>query len=280
MKKIILSTLIIITTLLLYSHFVEPKMLKTNEIPLTNENIATTFDGLKIVHFSDLHYKRKITEKYLNKLINEINLINPDIVVFTGDLVDNTTTLSENEQKNLEKYLSKIETKYGKYAIFGNHDNMKRDDITKIYAHSDFILLNNSYNIIYNEKNDQILISGLDTISYNKQDLPSALDISKNLQNTYTILLLHEPDYITTVLETYSPNLVLSGHSHGGQIRMPFLGKIYTPYLSQKYYDEYYQINNTKLYISYGIGESTIDFRFLDPPSINFYRITSKSTSN
>lgn len=277
MKKIILNTFIIITLLLLYSHFIEPKMLKTNEIALTNENIAPTFDGLKIVHFSDLHYKRKITEKYLNKLITEINLINPDIVVFTGDLVDNTTTLSEDEQKTLEKYLSKIETKYGKYAIFGNHDNMKRDAITKIYAHSDFILLNNSYNIIHNEKNDQILISGLDTISYNKQDLPSALDISKSLQNTYTILLLHEPDYITTVLETYSPNLVLSGHSHGGQIRMPFLGKIYTPYLSQKYYDEFYQINNTKLYISYGIGESTINFRFLTPPSINFYRITSTS---
>ena len=274
MKKAILTILTIGIIISLYAYFVEPKMLKTNEIAITNEQISNTFNGLKIVHFSDLHYKKNISKKYLNKIITEINLIRPDIVVFTGDLVDNTYTLTDEDITLLESSLNKIETKYGKYSIFGNHDNKKRDELTKIYAHSGFVLLNNSYNIIYNEKGDNLMIAGLDTISYKKQDEDMALEYLKNNQ-TYSILLLHEPDYIDTILEKYNINLAFAGHSHGGQIRLPFIGKIYTPYLAQKYYDSYYKINNSKLYISYGIGESTINFRFLTPPSINFYRITT-----
>lgn len=71
-------------------------------------------------------------------------------------------------------------------------------------------------------------------------------------------------------------DLVLTGHSHGGQVRIPFIGKLYTPEGAKKYYDEYYKINNTDLYISSGLGTSMYKFRLFNRPSFNFYRITNK----
>ena len=74
-------------------------------------------------------------------------------------------------------------------------------------------------------------------------------------------------------IKDYNFNIMLSGHSHNGQVRLPLIGKIYTPHGSKKYYDEYYKINNKELFISNGIGTSTIDIRFMSTPSINLYRL-------
>ena len=124
MKKIltkILVALIIILIILLYSRFIGIKGLKTNEITI-KDNITESYNGLKIVHFADIHYKKVINEKKIKTLIKEINSLKPDIVVFTGDLIDNETTLSGKDIKFLIKQLSRIETKYGSYATLGDQD--------------------------------------------------------------------------------------------------------------------------------------------------------------
>ena len=91
MKKLLISIITILTLLLstlVYSRFIGTIGLITNEIPLTTNNIKNSYNGLKIVHFSDIHYKKIITNKRVKQLINEINKIKPDIVLFTGDLLD------------------------------------------------------------------------------------------------------------------------------------------------------------------------------------------------
>ena len=97
---------------------------------------------------------------------------------------------------------------------------------------------------------------------------------------SYKIILVHEPDISDNIVDNYNVSLILAGHSHNGQIRLPVIGAMYTPPYAKKYYDEYYNIGNTDLYISSGIGVSTINYRLFNRPSVNFYRINKKKETN
>ena len=277
MKKFIrflFFVLLFILLLLIYGRYVENNSLVTKEYSIS-ANIDESFDGLKIVHFSDLHYLRVAKSDKLKQVVEEINLINPDIVFFTGDLIDKDFKLNNKEKDNLINLLKSINSKYGKYAIVGNHDYMKEEELIKeIYSSSNFILLKNEYDIIYGNNNDKLFIGGLDTYSFDKADITKVMEYFDTNENiNYKIILCHEPDYIDKIVKDYDVNLVLSGHSHNGQINIPFIKKYFLPKGSRKYYDNYYKVNNTDLYVSSGIGLSRINFRILNKPSINFYRI-------
>ncbi len=90
---------------------------------------------------------------------------------------------------------------------------------------------------------------------------------------SYKIILCHEPDYIDTIVKDYNVDLVLSGHSHNGQINIPYIKKFFLPKGSRKYYDNYYKVQDTDLYVSSGVGLSRLNLRMFNKPSINFYRI-------
>ena len=280
--KIICFLIIIITSILLYSRYIGTTGLITKEIVIENSNINNSFDGLKIVHLTDIHYKRIITEKRIDDLINEINLLKPDIVALTGDLLDKDSIITNADEEFLISKLSKINAKYGKYAVIGNHDYIFDNNILQnIYTKSDFILLDNSYDIIYNENNDNIFIGGLANVSYKKADIDKTMEYFNNNDDiNYKIILVHEPDYSDTIVEKYpNINLILAGHSHNGQVNIPYLKELFLPAYSRKYYEGFYELNDTKLYISSGIGVSRINFRLFNKPSINFYRI-NKTISN
>lgn len=267
--KFFMFFIILTTSVILYSRYIATTGLVTKERTIKNQTIPSDFNGLKIVHFSDLHYKRIITKERINDIINEINLINPDIVVFTGDLIDNDSIITEEDIEYLKEVLKNINYKYGKYAVLGNHDySMEIDKLREIYKNSEFNLLENTYDIIYSKNNEKIYIGGISTGEYN-DNIINNLQIEEDI---YKILLLHEPDFIDK-FTTLNSNLALSGHSHNGQINIPYLKKAFLPNGSKKYYEEHYKVNNTELYISSGIGVSRINFRLFNRPSINFYRI-------
>lgn len=275
MKKAINFLLIIIlflTLIIIYARYEGTRGLITKEYTL-NTNIEDSFNGLKIVHFSDLHYLRLINKETTKEIINEINLLKPDIVVFTGDLIDKDYKLTNDDINDLKKLLSSINSKYGKYSVLGNHDIYFEEEIKDIYLSSNFILLNNEYDIIYNSNNDKLLIGGVNI----NTDVSIITDyFNDNNDINYKILLIHEPDYIDEILTKYNNiNLVLSGHSHNGQINIPYIKKLFLPTGSKKYYENYYKIDNTDLYISSGIGISRFNFRLFNKPSINFYRINN-----
>ena len=250
MKKFIrflFILLLVILLILIYGRYEGTSGLITKEYKIDTSDIDNSFDGLKIVQFSDLHYLRVVNKDMVKKIVNEINLINPDIVIFTGDLIDKDFNPTDSEENDLITLLSSINSKYGKYAIIGNHDYVKKEGIIEdIYKQSDFILLQNSYDIIYGNDNDDI---------------------------NYKIILVHEPDYIDTITSKYNVNLVLAGHSHNGQVNIPFIKNFFLPYGSKKYYDNYYMVDDTPMYVSSGIGESRVNLRLFNRPSINFYRI-------
>lgn len=269
MKKILISIvifLIIILGVLVYSRFIGTANLNTNEI-IINSDISNSFNGLKIVHFSDLHYKKVITEKRVKEVIDEINKIDADIVIFTGDLINKDYKLENSDINFLTSELSRINSKYGLFAILGDNDLSDIEVIKNIYIRSNFTLLDNSYSVIYNENNDKILIS--DYVDNNIPDI--------NNTNIYKIILTHETDKIDSLLAVNSNiDLILGGHSLNGSVNLPFIKELFLPEGAKKYYEDYYKINNTDIYISNGIGVDKINFRLNNTPSINFYRLRTK----
>ena len=135
------------------------------------------------------------------------------------------------------------------------------------------MILENNYDLIYNKDNNPFLIYGLeDTLEQN----PSLENYNEELKKTsYKILLVHEPDYVDN-LKNNEFDLVLSGHSHGGQVKLPGIKPFFLPEGCQKYYSEKYDVNNTKLFISNGVGTSKIKVRLGSTPSINLYRIVKE----
>lgn len=278
--KFLLIIILVISLTIVYARYGGTRGLITKEYKI-EANIDNSFDGLKIVHFSDLHYLRITNKETTKNIIKEINILNPDIVVFTGDLIDKDYTPTNTDINDLKELLLSIKSKYGKYSVIGNNDNKIRETIEDIYTNSNFILLNNDYDIIYGNNNDKLFIGGLDTYSYDKSDIDKVMTyFTDNEDINYKIILVHEPDYIDIINSKYNDiNLVLSGHSHNGQVNIPYVKKLFLPFGSRKYYENYYKVSNTDLYISSGLGESRINFRIFNKPSINFYRINKIETN-
>ena len=272
--KFFVSVILIIVGIILYARFIGTMGLITKEYTIYNSDLPTGFDGIKIVHFSDIHYNRSITSSKVDKIIDEINLINADIVVFTGDLIDKDVKLTSVDYEYLTEAFSKINANYGKYAILGNHDYSDMDKVIKVFNDSQFKYLENSYDIIYNEDNEKIFVGGIGNVSYNLDDVDATMEyFNSNNDIDYRIMLVHEPDITDSIVDNYNVSLILAGHSHNGQIRLPVIGAVYTPPHAKKYYDEYYSVSETDLYISSGIGVSTVNYRLFNRPSINFYRV-------
>lgn len=278
--KFIIIFILIIAAILLYSRFIATKGLATKEYKITSSSIQDNFHGFKIVHISDVHYGRTTDKKDLNNMVKEVNLLKPDIVVLTGDLIDKDTKLDDILKGEISEALNSINANVGKYAISGNHDN-NFSEWESIINDGGFKNLNDTYELIYNDGYTPILLAGLSSNLNNQIDITERynkiLEYSnnENIKELYKILLIHEPDYINNI-DHSNFNLILAGHSHNGQVRLPFIGGIILPNGAKKYYKEHYKINNTDLYISSGMGTSGISFRLFNKPSINFYRLTNK----
>ncbi len=272
-RKVFIIFILLLGIFLIYSRYVEPSMLFVNEHKLTSNEISDSFHGIKIVHFSDLHYGSTIDEDNIGKVVNKINGLKPDIVVFTGDLFFESYEMSSDDIKVLSDALNKINSKLGKYAIYGNHDYY-RDDFLEVLNKTDFKLLVNDYDVIYNNDNNPILIYGVDDILYGNPILDKLND-DKIKDIDYRIVLAHEGDYVDEILN-YDVDLILSGHSHNGQINIPYLVSLCLPDGAKEYYKPYYKVNNTDIYISNGIGTSIFKLRFGSIPSINLYRLNKE----
>ena len=275
-KKIIKWLLIFFLTLfgiVLYMHYVATSGLKVKEYKVVSSKLPEGFHGLKIVHFSDLHYLSTIDKKDLKNIVNKINELKPDIIVFTGDLLDSRKEIDDNTISDVSNYLNKLEAKIGIYAIKGNDDYSLA--YNQIIEKTKIKLLNNSYELIYYKDDIPILLNGINSSIKDDYDIESAFSYSE-LDNIYTITLIHEPDLTSEILVNNSPDLILAGHSHNGQVRLPFISGLMKKNGAKKYIDSKYEIGDTTLFISGGLGTSKNDYRLFNRPSINLYRLVSK----
>ena len=253
--KIIGTLLLLFTIIVSYSYFIEPSLLKTKEYVII-DNIPDSFNGTKILHISDLLYGSTIKNDDLNNILEEIKLINPDIVVFTGNIINKEYSVSEKDINNLKNFFTNIPYRIGKYAVKGDTDSHSFDFIME---NSDFVILNNSIAALYNNDTVKINLIG---ISYNENNEILGDD-------SYTITLIN--NYDDYAKYNINSNLVFAGHNLGGEIRffdIPLLGM-------DKHLNDYYQSGNTKVYISNGLG-SIHHLRLMNKPSMSVYRLYKK----
>lgn len=250
-----------------YARYIEPELLTIKEVTLTAPSLQLG-KPLKIVQCSDLHVGPNYDMGHLERLVGSVNALQPDIIVFTGDLIDDNTSFKDND-KTIE-ILGKLKASLGKYAVAGNHDyggnGFKR--YRKIMEETGFNLLINEKKQIALENGKVINIIGLDDAVFGKVNLPQAMN--KVSPSEYNIVLCHEPD-VADEVAAYSVDLQLSGHSHGGQVRVPFKGAILTPPKGHKYVKGMYTIENNPrmhLYVNVGIGTSQQRFRFACLPEL------------
>ena len=275
--KLLLVITILSTIFFSYTTYVSSVKIHTREYRVINKKIPDNFNGTKIVQFSDLHYGTTMSLENLKKIVKMINETKPDIVVFTGDLIDKSYKLKNNEQEKIINQLKKIETTLGKYAILGEEDN---ESFNTIMNSSNFMILKNEYDLIYKETNNPILLVGLNNQTKDENSVQNAYSYFNeptNNQDIFSITLTHEPDTVDLIDPTKT-QLILAGHSHNGSVRIPFINKsIVNKEGAKKYNQDHYKVNNNDLYISSGLGTNNyVGFRLFCRPTISLYRISNK----
>lgn len=271
-SKLTIILIIIISLIVLsfiYMRYIATSGFIVKEYNVTSEKLPENFNGFKIAHLSDIHYA-SIGKEKLDKIVEEVNIMKPDMIVFTGDLYDGYSNLTEDMKNKIVDSLSKLDASYGKYCITGNHD-YEHDGYQDIMYKSGFTYLENESKLIYSNDDNPIELIGYPSI------IKGNPDYSIELSNNYKIALIHEGD-VFDKLEDKNLDLVLAGHSHGGQVRLPFIGsiKFMLPDYAKKYSEEHYLINGTELFVSSGLGESEFYLRAFNKPSFNFYRLYNK----
>lgn len=266
-SHIFIYILLIIGLIIIYSRYIATTGIQIKEYSVINNKIPESFKGFKVVHFSDLKYGSTTDQKYLKKLVNKINELNPDIIIFTGDLISSNYKLTDNDKKSIIENLNKLDPKIDIYSIRG--DNDINETYNSIITQTKIIEINNLNKLIYYKGDTPIMLIGLDDSINGNQSLDMAFNYEEN--NHYKILIAHEPDTYEKIKDK-NIDLFLAGHSLNGQVRLPFIGSIYTPTGAKKYYDSKYKIDNTEIYISNGLGTSKIPYRLNNRPSINLYR--------
>lgn len=254
-----------------YAREMEPAMLSINEQEILSSRIPASFHNYRIVQFSDTHIGFHYTLEQFRGLIVKINELEPDLLVFTGDLVDEPHIYNWN--RDIVEQLSALKAKDGKYWIYGNHDHggYGTDILLNVMEEGGFNLLRNSHTTIKKNR-ERMVLAGIDDLMLGRPDLRETLANAN--PDLFTILLAHEPDF-ADIAADYPVDVQLSGHSHGGQVRLPFIGHLYTPVYAEKYVQGKYVLNDGDftVHVNSGIGTTRLPYRFLCRPEIHVYTL-------
>lgn len=248
--SIIVSIIFCIFLIIIYARFKATSGLKVYEYKVSDSSLPDSFHGVKVVQFSDLYYGNTVDIDYLESIVSSINKLKPDIVVFTGDLISHEV---DDETKNkIIECLKSINSVIGKYAVKGDSDIDLFDEIIRS---SGFVDVSNSSVKAFYKSDTPILITG--------QDVQSDL---------FGILLIHQPDSLDSFEN--KPKFAIAGHSLNGQINIPIIKKLFLKNGSKKYYNGFYDVDDTNLYVSNGIGTPDFKYRLFNKPSITLFRLT------
>ena len=234
------------------------------EIDITIDNLGWNFNNLRILNLTDIHLGQWINPEYFDKLIDYVNTLNVDLVTLTGDYFSYVT---KGYEQSLQDSFKKIESKYGKFGVLGNHDHwMGSKKVRDIFTNSNVIDLSNDVYTL--EKDGEFLnICGVDSCTVCADNLDKVL--AKMKKDTPSILLAHEPDFAKQSSQTNRFDLQISGHSHGGQFIIPKFET--TPFRgpnSRKYPVGIYEVGNMIQYTSKGLGTNSFRLRVNCKPEI------------
>lgn len=252
-----------------YASLWEPHQLDITRRTLALPSLPKAFDGMKVVQFSDLHLGFHTGVKDVARVVQAIQNEKPDMICFTGDMVDGNT---EDMRAAIQPF-TELKAPLGLFSILGNHDYKDVETLISMEEEAGFQVLRNTA-VKLRRDGAAIAVAGLDDAFWGQPD-PAAV-IQDLPDGMFKLLLMHEPDYADTTA-AHSFHLQLSGHSHGGQIRLPWMGEVITPPGAKRYVQGLYTIGSRGmlLYVNRGIGTTQLPFRFLCKPELTVLTLRS-----
>lgn len=248
---------------------VEPDLPKVVRQEIALRRWPERMDGFTIALLSDFHYDPYFSVHPIRAAVGMVNELRPDLIVLTGDFVSislfGNSVASAADADPCAQLLRQMRAPHGLWAVMGNHD--AGTDVNRVIG----ALRDSGIHVLRNQSapiekdGSRFWLGGVDDVLERTADLSATLHgISSD---EATVLLAHEPDYADYVA-SHLVDLQLSGHSHGGQMRIPFLPPLYLPELARKYVAGRYQIRELALYTNRGIGTVEIPVRLNCPPEI------------
>lgn len=227
-------------------------------------NLADEFNNYRIVQISDFHLGTWLDSHDLRAIVELVNLQKPDLIAITGDFISFEPTTYTQE---LIHSLSALEAIDGVIAVLGNHDHYTDANlIRKALKQCGIIELENNIHTI-RRKNSCLHFAGIDDFMTGHADLDKVISLIPNKEDA-VILLAHEPDFADKSSAFGRFALQISGHTHGGQICLPYYGNLYLPKYGRKYSSGRYQVGDMVVYTNRGLGTSWLKFRFNCPPEL------------
>jgi predicted MPP superfamily phosphohydrolase len=242
---------------------IEPEWLALERVQVPVKNLKPGLEGFKIVQLSDLHLHPFTQLGLIQKAVALANSLQPDLITLTGDYVSrDAESIFE-----LAPVLASLQAKYGTFAVLGNHDLWTDGAIVRAGLDEVRLPVLQNQGMTLGVGRETIYLAGLDDVWVGTPNLNSAL-AGLTSAETPVILLAHEPDFADTAASVGPVSLQLSGHSHGGQVRLPGYGALILPYLGRKYDQGLHKVDNMWIYTSRGIGVVYPPIRFNCPPEV------------
>ena len=274
-REFLVSSIATAGSLVLYSTQVARHEISIITQELAVNDLPLPFYGFQIVQISDIHFDAFTDPSFIQSVIAHVNSLRPDLVILPGDYI----SVSRSQRPISVLYMERCAEALRDlaptqcFAVMGNHDwSLGPATIGSILATAGITLLYNQYQPI--ERNGERLwlcgsndpVSGVPDLGLTIPDRPDGP----------VLLMCHGPDYADTVITHRSGRLVdvmFAGHSHGGQVRLPYLGSIYVPRGGRKYVEGKFELGGLQLYVNRGIGTFGLPLRLNCPPEITLFTL-------
>jgi uncharacterized protein len=245
-----------------YAMASEPDNLVLERKQVRLPKLPDAFDGFRIVLLADLHLYPFTTTDLIWRTVEISNALKPDLVLLGGDFVCGFAEAAFE----LAPILERLDAKHGLFAVLGNHDHYQGARIVSdgLRSASIRVLMNEGVRLTVGDSS--IFLAGIDSVSAGRPNPRAAFSTRKN--EAVNLALVHEPDYINQLSRLFQVDLQLSGHTHGGQIRIPGLDAIILPPWGKTYVEGLYRVGSSQVYTSRGIGMVGVPFRFNCPPEV------------
>ncbi len=276
-RNFLVSSGVTAACLALYSGEIARHEVDVVDRPIAISKLPAPFQGYRIVQVSDIHLDEFTEPFFLERIVDRVNLLKPDLVLLTGDFITHgsITFLAGNHAIHRCAQILTSLTAPLRYGCLGNHDvSFNPTLVTQTLAAHGTPLLINQY-LPIERGGARFWLCGVDDPGTSHPDLDLAIP---DKPDGPVLLMAHEPDYadaVTAHPKGHLVDLMLSGHSHGGQVRLPLVGALILPPMGVKYPEGHYSFNRMQLYVNRGIGTVGLPFRLNCPPEITVITLQS-----
>lgn len=265
--------------LAVYGVEIDRHWLETSRYDVYLPGLPAEFDGFRAVQLSDIHIDEFTEPYFVRDAVDHINRLAPDAVLLTGDFVTHqfgSEKFAEGSAWQCANILAKIKCPL-RYAIFGNHDVMVSERVVgEALKDNGVTVLRNGHAPIERGR-ARIWLAGLDDCLMGAPDPGQAIPVSiRNQPNEPVILLCHEPDYADQLIRHPAGQAVavmLSGHTHGGQVRIPFMPPIHLPPMGRQYVEGWFRFGSMQLFVNRGLGTVGVPVRFDCAPELTVFTL-------